>query len=120
MTDILPHTDKSMSQVIDTINAKFPELAGQGFDAYVSYVQASGIFGTFLALLFLLLGGVMSWRLFDYAKRKDDEDIAGNAFLVGAATFLVFSVLTASSGCVIKIFAPEGYVVAQIVNGVLR
>lgn len=119
MTDILPHTDKSMSQVIDAINAKFPELAGQGFDAYVSYVQASGIFGTFLALLFLLLGGVMSWRLFDYAKRKDGEVYVA-ACTVCFLALIVFSIIAASSECVIKIIAPEGYVVAQIVNGVLR
>ena len=120
-------------QVLDAIASAFPDLAGQGLTYYVQFIMADGaasiisataIIIATIALCKFLYNVVLKPAIGDMSKPHTDyHESESRAFGLTGGFILMFSsilLIVVQIGVVrngiVKIIAPEGYVINKIVS----
>lgn len=107
--------------ILKSVAEAFPDVGMKGFEYYVQYVYADGIAELACALILSTLMTVTLIGVTRAVKKHGIEEIEGGLTLM-LGTILSLVMLISAIDCLsdglVRVIAPEGAVIAEIVSGV--
>jgi len=107
--------------ILKSVAEAFPDVGMKGFEYYVQYVYADGVAQIACALFLFAMTFMIMIGVVKVAKKPGLEEIEG-AIPALIGTVVAFCLITASFDCLskglVRVIAPEGAVIAEIVSGV--
>jgi len=109
----------SVNDIISAAAAAFPEIAGKGFEYYVSYVFAKGVSGIVtgvVSIVAAILFALAARKMYKICTPLNEGEVFISIILIALGIMFAISGLHSIENGIIYTLAPQGAVLHEIIG----